>query len=83
MALMLGRLEMDIDSCIDAFTKLSEEVFTPKRSRANIFGRLADTLKVKGAYDAEALASAVKEFVQQSDNDRDAPLLSPKKRCKV
>jgi len=73
---MLGRLEMNVDTCIDAFIKLSEGVFTPKRHRANLTGRLADAFFFQGVYDVEVLISVVREFVQQSEGDEEAPMLS-------
>ncbi|KAH9203476.1 acyl transferase/acyl hydrolase/lysophospholipase [Leptodontidium sp. 2 PMI_412] len=32
IAIMLGRLEMDVDKCIEAYTKLAEAVFSQKKS---------------------------------------------------
>ncbi|PVH67903.1 hypothetical protein DL98DRAFT_442468 [Cadophora sp. DSE1049] len=43
IAIMLGRLEMDVDECIKAYTKLAEAVFPQKKSR------LPFNLKGKGA----------------------------------
>ncbi|KAF2190064.1 FabD/lysophospholipase-like protein [Zopfia rhizophila CBS 207.26] len=62
IAIMLGRLEMDVDECIAAYSNLAAAVFGKKRSRMpfNIKG------KVKARFDFAKLKSAVQETVKLS-----------------
>jgi hypothetical protein len=59
---MLGRLEMDVDECIAAYTDLAEAVFGKKQSLLpfNFKG------KVKSRFDAAKLESAVRKVVEDS-----------------
>ena len=56
---MLGRLEMDVNSCIEAYLELSKEAFTPRRHRANILGRAADALRVKERFESDKLKTQI------------------------
>jgi patatin-like phospholipase/acyl hydrolase len=44
IAIMLGRLKMDIEDCITAYLQISRDVFQPTKKRFNIFGRASDAL---------------------------------------
>ena len=69
---MLGRLEMSIDECIEAYTNLSEDVFHRKRKiPMGIKGDLKDR------YDSEALKLAVKNILMERGLDEDALLKNP------
>jgi hypothetical protein len=59
---MLGRLEMDVDECIAAYSDLAAVVFGEKLSRipVNIKG------KVKSRFDSTKLESAIRKAVTQS-----------------
>jgi hypothetical protein len=59
---MLGRLEMDVDDCIEAYTKLAEAVFSQKKSRLpfNLKG------KVKAQFDSSTLEKAIRETINRS-----------------
>jgi hypothetical protein len=56
---MLGRLEMDVEECIAAYTGLMKTIFEKKSSRipASLTGR------IKPRFDAAKLESAIKEVV--------------------
>jgi hypothetical protein len=58
---MLGRLEMDVDECIAAYTDLAADVFGEKLSRfpVNIKG------EVKPQFDSTKLESAIKKVITQ------------------
>ncbi|KAJ5930429.1 FabD/lysophospholipase-like protein [Penicillium verhagenii] len=60
IAIMLGRLEMDVDECIAAYIKLMKEIFgkPSKRGLSSIFG------KIKPRFDAKKLESAINEVIQ-------------------
>jgi hypothetical protein len=59
---MLGRLEMDVDECITAYSDLAAAVFGQKLSRipVNIKGN------VKPRFDSMKLESAIRKVVTQS-----------------
>lgn len=75
---MLGRLEMTIDECIDAYLQLSKKVFQKKRKRFNLMGQ------IQGRFDSIALEQAVKEVIRGQKLDDDALLkATPEASCKV
>ena len=59
---MLGRLEMDVDECITAYSDLAEAVFGEKLSfiPVNVKG------KIKSRFDSAKLESAIRKIVVQS-----------------
>ena len=65
---MLGRLEMSIDDCIDAYLLLSDRVFQKKRHRVTGMGN------IQGRFDSEELARAIKEVVAAQKLKEDALL---------
>ncbi|OGM48646.1 hypothetical protein ABOM_002049 [Aspergillus bombycis] len=80
IAIMLGRLEMDVDECIEKYTSLMEEVFRKQRVwlpfnwRGNIEAR----------FDSDRLAYAVKQVVLEKEGVETSPLDDGKSnRCKV
>ncbi|PMD65959.1 FabD/lysophospholipase-like protein [Hyaloscypha bicolor E] len=68
VAIMLGRLKMSIDDCIDAYLSLSDQVFEKKRHRVTVKGN------IQGRFDSEELARAVKEVVTEQGLQVDALL---------
>ncbi|XTI90165.1 hypothetical protein V2W45_1344883 [Cenococcum geophilum] len=97
LALMLGRLEMDVQSCIKAYKDLSSTVFTP-RKRVAFGGSLLHKLVGAAPFSAEKLESEIRKVVEDNEpledggtkipkgkeNTRDVPLLvNPAQRCKV
>ena len=54
IAIMLGRLEMDVDECIAAYTKLMKTVFEKKPSW---------TGNIKSQFDTAKLESAIKKVI--------------------
>jgi len=77
-ALMLGRLRMSIDDCIDAYISLSDRIFQKKRHRVSIRGR------VQGRFDAGELEKVFKEIIKGRHLGEDALLKdSPDAKCKV
>src|SRR5690349_751061 len=49
IAIMLGRLRMSIDDCIEAYSELSEKVFRKKHTRIKLSGA------IQGRFDTAAL----------------------------
>lgn len=68
---MLGRLKMDIASCIKAYLGISASVFEPKRNRMNMFGRLKDRVKTKEKFDSKRLEGVIKDSVRLALKDED------------
>lgn len=78
IAIMLGRLQMTIDDCIDAYISLSDRVFQKRRHRVTIKGN------VQGRFDSDELERAIKEIVVRQGLEEDALLKnSPDAKCKV
>jgi hypothetical protein len=78
IAIMLGRLKMNIDECIDAYLSLSDSIFEKKRHRVTVKG------KIQGRFDSEELTRVVKEVVKRQGLEEDALLKdSSETGCKV
>jgi patatin-like phospholipase/acyl hydrolase len=78
IAIMLGRLEMDVVSCIEWFIHLSKVIFARK-------ARLPFTMtgKVHARFKSEILRDAMQDIVIQQGFDKDERLKKPEGRCKV
>ena len=74
IALMLGRLRMSIEECIQTYSKLGEKVF----GRQQGFGH-------EQLFDSARLEEAIQEIVKSKTGDKNAPLLDPldSECCKV
>lgn len=78
IAVMLGRLRMNIDECIDAYLSLSDRIFRKNRHRVTARGN------IQGRFDSEELARAVKEVVTGKGLQEDALLKDGSdEACKV
>ena len=64
---MLGRLEMDVDECITAYSELAEAVFGERLSSlpSNIKG------EVKTHFDSAQLEKAIRKVVQKRASETD------------
>lgn len=75
---MLGRLQMDIQPCIEAYSELSRGIFRERGLPVDWQGH------VKGKYKTSELEDAVKKIVKDSGSPEDAPLDDGKDRgCRV
>lgn len=77
---MLGRLEMDVDECIDAYNKLSSDVFSQplRRIPVDFRGRVAPR------FDSAKLKDAVLSIITSRGLSPDAPFDDGADRgCKV
>lgn len=59
IAIMLGRLQMTVDECIDAYREMSPKIFTKVNHRLNLRG------KVQGRFDHTAIEESVKRMLRQ------------------
>ena len=84
IAIMLGRLQMDVPSCIKAYTKLSTLVFHKRGLPISLRQLALLKLEFRGRFNAAALESAVKEIVMQHGLDGDALMKEEQDpKCKV
>jgi hypothetical protein len=60
---MLGRLEMDVDTCIRAYSDLMKAVFEKKSSWLPV----SWTGKVRAQFDSAKLKSAVEDVISSND----------------
>jgi len=77
IAVMLGRLRMTVDECIDAYTTLSDRVFEKKSHRVNLRGKL------QGRFDSAELERAVNDIIASRGLGEDALLKDTDSSCKV
>jgi patatin-like phospholipase/acyl hydrolase len=78
VAVMLGRLRMTVDECIDAYVSLSDNIFEKKCHRVKINGQL------QGRFDTAALERAIKKILRDCGLAEDALFRdSPDAACKV
>jgi predicted acylesterase/phospholipase RssA len=66
IAIMLGRMKMSIDDCIEAYIELSDQVFR----KTHVFP-LRITGKVQGRFDSKALEDAVKKYLRECNLSED------------
>ncbi|KAK3203447.1 hypothetical protein GRF29_112g1348125 [Pseudopithomyces chartarum] len=79
IAMMLGRMKMSVDDCIEAYIELSDQVFRKKR-----FLPLRMTGKVQGRFDSKVLEDAVKTYLRERNFSEDCLLQDVEpKSCKV
>ena len=77
---MLGRLEMDVESCIDAYTRLIGDVFSKRKKPIDW------RLNVKGQFSSKDLETAIKSLIPSREDAEKALLndsLSEKRACRV
>ena len=76
---MLGRLEMSIDDCIDAYSNMMDKVFKKKAKRLKLNGEL------QARFDTAELERCIKFVVKTYGMGRDENLLMQdhKLKCKV
>jgi hypothetical protein len=83
IAIMLGRLQMDVDTCIKKYLELSLAAFQPKRAKARLLSRAKDIWKVDGKYSSESLAIGIRSIVKSYEGDDQAKLMNPDAPCKT
>ncbi|KAI9674021.1 MAG: hypothetical protein M1829_003864 [Trizodia sp. TS-e1964] len=77
IAIMLGRLEMDVDDCIKAYTRMFEAIFSKKNLPITIWG------KIKGRFKSSVLEECVSKILKDHGLSGAEPLNDGKQRCKV
>ena len=78
IAIMLGRLKMDVESCIEAYVDMSDRIFRKAHHRLNARGKL------QGKFDAQEFERAIKQIVISTGLKEDDLLMDePNTSCKV
>jgi patatin-like phospholipase/acyl hydrolase len=84
IAIMLGRLKMDVEDCIAAYLQISRDVFQPKKKRFDIFGRASAALKVRERFDSKELKKRIQTIVVQAGETGEAKLkIENAPKCRV
>ncbi|GAB7349529.1 hypothetical protein MBLNU459_g0232t2 [Dothideomycetes sp. NU459] len=80
IAIMLGRLGMDVDDCISAYTTLMSEIFKNKKS----WFRISWNGKIKAAFDSKKLRAAIQNVIaRQHHSGSDLLCDDSESGCKV
>lgn len=77
IAIMLGRLRMTIDECIDEYLKLSPKIFTKVKHRVkwpSVIELAHKKIQIQGRFDHDALEKGVKELLLKRGLPEDALL---------
>lgn len=78
IAIMLGRLEMDVDECLRAYASMFKRVFGKKGLPTTLRG------EVKGRFDSIVLKDCIREILRDRRLPADEPLLNSREdACKV
>lgn len=80
IAIMLGRLEMSVQECIDAYTSLSSEIFA--KGNRKLFP-VSWRGKLKSRFDFGKLEREIKEMVRRRGLEENELLAGPNAKCKV
>jgi hypothetical protein len=80
MAIMLGRLKMSVEECIDQYLKLSENIF---QSRGNALASPIRKFKLSAKFDALKLEESVVEALESCGLKEDELLEEVSPKCKV
>ena len=76
---MLGRLEMDVDECISAYTNMFKTIFEKKGLPVHMWSG-----KVKGRFDSAVLEESIRKIVTERKLSETEPFSDEKERsCKT
>ena len=81
IAIMLGRLKMSVQNCIDEYNRVMGKVFVP---RSDVMKKV-DAVTGGQSYDSDVLEEVIRDLVGRKLGDKDALLLdeSSENKCKV
>lgn len=85
IAIMLGRLRMTLDECLEAYTELARTIFKPKRYKYDVFNRARDLLSAKERFNSSKLEHVVKDIIRERTGNENTSLHEPSESsaCKV
>ncbi|KAJ6184435.1 hypothetical protein N7519_005736 [Penicillium mononematosum] len=72
IALMLGRMQLSVDECLEAYSALAPRIFTHVRHRIKLA-----TGETQGRFDHEAMEQGIKDVLVQHQMDPEALFKSP------
>lgn len=75
---MLGRLEMDIPTCINAYKRLATTIFSNKKSFP-----ITCSGKIRPKFNAKPLEDAIKEIITEEGYSEEEAFKKPENMCKV
>jgi hypothetical protein len=75
---MLGRLEMDVNSCIESYVRICEVIFSDKKKFAV---NLRDNIRAR--FKTEPLEKAIKNVITERGLSETDLLKKPENSCKV
>lgn len=75
IAVMLGRLEMSVDECIDAYLKICKHIFVKERKTFSLSG------KVKARFDTNQLEILTKQMVAKHTGGKNSERMLDKGRA--
>lgn len=76
---------MSLEDCEDAYLNISQQIFTPRRSKFNLL-RSKDFLLADGKFDYKIFEKAIKDIISQSPGFDETSLLKdpkPNPQCRV
>ncbi|KAF2707708.1 phospholipase [Pleomassaria siparia CBS 279.74] len=79
IAIMLGRLEMSVDQCIEAFTGMMSVIFNPKDKKSLPF-KLRNG-KIQPRYKTKHLENAIRQIISRARYPSDALFRGGKRSC--
>lgn len=86
IAIMLGPLEMDVQSCINAYIELSERAFVHKKSSWRLFSKALDRYRMKERFDSAKLEEAIVKIIEVQGKSKDVMIFDggdPYPKCKA
>jgi patatin-like phospholipase/acyl hydrolase len=75
IAVMLGKLGMTVEQCIDAYCRLSATIFGRKHLRARVSGGLAPA-----KYSGSRLRDCVRKLIHEHRSNEDLPMFAEENR---
>ena len=78
IAIMLGKLGMTVEQCIDAYYRLSATIFGSKHLRARVSGGLAPA-----KYSGSRMRDCVRELIHQYRSNEDLPMFADENRDRI
>jgi hypothetical protein len=78
IAIMLGKLGMTVEECIEAYYSLSKRIFGSKHLRARVSGGLAPA-----KYSGWGMRECVRELIRKHRSNEDLPMSAGENRDRI
>lgn len=83
IAIMLGRLRMTVDECIDCYSDLMDQVFSRVHTKPMKLNLRNSSLETQSRFDTRALEAAIKRVVGQRTGDSNELMMENNPQCKT